>query len=87
LSSATNALNAVRQPAIVIDRLGFVLDANAGAEVLFDENIRVSNRRLVVGDAEAKIWLEKLTGRIRIISDTATLPVSRSSFDGATTVP
>jgi hypothetical protein len=32
LSSATSALNAVRQPAIAIDRLGFVLDANAGAE-------------------------------------------------------
>jgi DNA-binding CsgD family transcriptional regulator len=74
LSSATNALNAVRQPAIAIDRFGFVLDANAGAEALFDENIRVSNRRLVVGDAEAKICLEKLTDRLRITVDTATLP-------------
>lgn len=36
LSSAINALNAVRQPAIAIDRLGFVLDANAEAEGLFD---------------------------------------------------
>jgi DNA-binding CsgD family transcriptional regulator len=74
LSSATNALNAVRQPAIAIDRFGFVLDANAGAEALFDENIRTSNRRLVVGDAEAKICFEKLMDRLRITADTATLP-------------
>jgi DNA-binding CsgD family transcriptional regulator len=74
LSSATNALNAVRQPAIAIDRLGFVLDANSGAEALFDESIRVSSRRLVVDDAEAKICLEKLTDRLRNASDTVTLP-------------
>jgi DNA-binding CsgD family transcriptional regulator len=72
LSSATNALNAVRQPAIAIDRLGFVLDANPAAEALFDENIRISSRRLVVGDAEAKVCLEKLTARLRITADTAT---------------
>jgi DNA-binding CsgD family transcriptional regulator/PAS domain-containing protein len=74
LSSATNALNAVRQPAIAIDRLGFVLDANPAAEALFDENIRVSSRRLVVGDAESKVYLEKLTDRLRITADTATIP-------------
>jgi DNA-binding CsgD family transcriptional regulator len=74
LSSATNALNAVRKPAIAIDRLGFVLDANAGAEALFDENIRIRNRRLVVGDADAKGCLDKLTDRLRITSDMATLP-------------
>jgi DNA-binding CsgD family transcriptional regulator len=74
LSSATNALNAVRKPAIAIDRLGFVLDANAGAEALFDENIRVKDRRLAVWDAEAKICLEKLIDRLRVTVDTATLP-------------
>jgi DNA-binding CsgD family transcriptional regulator len=74
LSSATNALNAVRQPAIAIDRLGFVLDANAGAEALFDQDIRIMNRRLVVHDAGAKSNLEKLANRLRITPDTATLP-------------
>jgi DNA-binding CsgD family transcriptional regulator/PAS domain-containing protein len=73
LSSATNALNAVRQPAIAIDRLGFVLDANPAAEALFDENIRISSRRLVVGDAEAKSNLEKLVNRLCITPDTALL--------------
>jgi DNA-binding CsgD family transcriptional regulator/PAS domain-containing protein len=74
LLSATNALNAVRQAAIAIDRLGFVLDANPAAEALFDENIRISSRRLVVGNAEAKICLEKLADRLRITRDTALLP-------------
>jgi len=73
LSSATYALNAVRQPAVAIDRLGFVLDVNPTADALFDENIRVSSRRLVVGDAEAKICLEKLMDRLRLTSDKATL--------------
>jgi DNA-binding CsgD family transcriptional regulator/PAS domain-containing protein len=74
LSSAANALNAVRQPAIAVDRLGFVLDANPAAEFLFDENIRISNRRLVVGDAESKVGLEKLMDRLRNTPDTSTLP-------------
>jgi DNA-binding CsgD family transcriptional regulator len=73
LSSAVNALNAIRQPAIAIDRLGFVLDANAGAEGLFGEDIQIKNRRLVVQDAEAKSGLEKLTDLLRITPDTATL--------------
>jgi len=46
LSSVTNALNLVCQPAIAIDRFGFVLDANAGAEALFDAHIRVKSKRL-----------------------------------------
>jgi hypothetical protein len=74
LSSATNALNAVCQPTIAIDRFGLVLDANPAAEALFDEDIRTSNRRLVVGDADAKSCLKKLTDRLRITPDTATLP-------------
>jgi DNA-binding CsgD family transcriptional regulator/PAS domain-containing protein len=74
LSSATNALNAVRQPAVAIDRLGFVLDANAGAEELFDQDIRIVNRRLVVHDAQAQSNLEKLANRLRVTPDTTTLP-------------
>jgi DNA-binding CsgD family transcriptional regulator len=74
LSSATNALNAVRQPAIAIDRLGFVLDANPAAEALFDQYIRVKDRRLVVDDAQAKSCLEVLVDRLRVTPDTAALP-------------
>jgi hypothetical protein len=41
---------------------------------MFDESIRTSNRRLVVGDAKSRVCLEKLTNRLRIAPDTAALP-------------
>jgi DNA-binding CsgD family transcriptional regulator len=74
LSSATNALNSVRLPAIALDRLGFVLDANCGAEDLFDADLCVKARRLAVWDAAARRDLEKLVDRLLVTSDLATLP-------------
>jgi DNA-binding CsgD family transcriptional regulator len=74
LSSATNALNAVRQPAVALDGLGFVLDANRGAEGLFDADIRVKDRRLAVWDTEAKRDLQRLVERVIATSDLGTLP-------------
>jgi DNA-binding CsgD family transcriptional regulator/PAS domain-containing protein len=74
LTSAMNVLNAVCQPAITIDRLGRVLDTNPAAGALFDEHIRIRNRRLVVADAQAKSCLEKLIDQIRVTSDMAALP-------------
>ncbi len=74
LSSVTNALNAFSQPAVAIDRLGFVLDANRRAEMLFDAEIRVKDRRLVVSDVEAKHRLETLVDRLLLTSDLAPFP-------------
>jgi DNA-binding CsgD family transcriptional regulator len=74
LLSVSNAMNAFRQPAIAIDRFGLVLDANTDAVALFDSDIRVKDRRLVVGDAEAKARIEDLVDRLRLTSDMATLP-------------
>jgi DNA-binding CsgD family transcriptional regulator len=74
LSNATNALNAVRHPAIALDRQGFVLDANRAAEDLFDADIWIKNRRLAVWDAAARRDLEKLVDRLLVTSDLATLP-------------
>jgi DNA-binding CsgD family transcriptional regulator len=74
LTSAMNAVNAVCQPAIAIDRLGHVLDTNAAAEALFDEHICIRSRRLVVADARAKSCLERLIDQIRVTSDLAALP-------------
>jgi DNA-binding CsgD family transcriptional regulator len=74
LSSVSNALNAVRQPAIALDRLGFVLDANCSAEALFDADLHVKDRRLAVGDAAARRDLENLAGRLLTTSDLAALP-------------
>jgi DNA-binding CsgD family transcriptional regulator len=74
LSSAIDALNAVRQPAVAINRLGAVIDVNAGAEALFDDQIRIKDRRLHVGDADARRTLDTLLDRLRLFSDLAPFP-------------
>jgi DNA-binding CsgD family transcriptional regulator len=74
LSGATNALNAVRRPAIAIDRFAFVLDANPAMDCVFDDCIHVRNRKLFVADVEAKSCLERLTDRLRTTADTDVLP-------------
>ena len=65
-------MNAVRQPAVAIDRFGFVLDANPGAEALFGQCLYVKERHLVV--VQAKTGLEKLIDKVRETPDTAALP-------------
>jgi DNA-binding CsgD family transcriptional regulator len=73
VESASNALNAVRQPAVTLDRLGLVLDVNRAAEALFDADILVKDRRLAFRDAQARRDLEKLTDRLVATSDVAML--------------
>jgi DNA-binding CsgD family transcriptional regulator len=58
-TSATATLNAMRLPAIAIDRHGYVADANAAAEVVFDNNIRVKDRRLFVRDPASRSVLKQ----------------------------
>ena len=75
LSGITNALSLVGQPALALDRMGFVLEANAKAEQIFDDDVRVCNRRLVVRDQRAKTALETLIDQLRTTPDTAALSV------------
>jgi DNA-binding CsgD family transcriptional regulator len=58
-SSPTAALNAMRLPAIALDRHGYVADANAAAEVVFDDNIRIKDRRLFVRDPDSRSLLKE----------------------------
>jgi DNA-binding CsgD family transcriptional regulator len=74
LAGTTNALNLVRQPAVIVDRLGFVLDTNAAAEGLFDSEIRVHNRRLCISHKHARAELERFVDAIRVAADTEPLP-------------
>ena len=64
--SPTAALNAMRLPAIALDGHGFVVDANAAADVVFDDNIRIKDRRLFVRDPDSRTLLkgviDQLTG-------------------------
>ena len=69
-TSPTAALNAMRLPAIALDRHGFVVDANAAAEVVFDDNIKIKDRRLFVRDPDSRTLLkeaiDQLTGPPRL---------------------
>jgi DNA-binding CsgD family transcriptional regulator len=56
--SATNALNAMRLPAIALDRRGFVVDVNAAADAVFDNDVKIKNKRLFVHDLEARALLK-----------------------------
>ncbi|MBN9087895.1 MAG: helix-turn-helix transcriptional regulator [Reyranella sp.] len=74
LAGMTNALQLVHQPALALDRRGFVLHLNPAAERLFDGEIRLCNHRLVVRDKQASAALAAFVDRMRLIPDTATLP-------------
>jgi DNA-binding CsgD family transcriptional regulator len=50
LTGIADALDLIEQPALVLGRGGVVLSHNSAADALFDEDIRISNRKLVVFD-------------------------------------
>jgi DNA-binding CsgD family transcriptional regulator len=57
-TSPTAALNAMRRPAIALDQNGFVADVNAAADTVFDNNIKIKDRRLFVRDPDARSLLK-----------------------------
>ncbi len=57
-TSATDALNTMRLPAIAIDRRGFVVDVNAAADAVFDNDVKIKDKRLFVRDLEARALLK-----------------------------
>jgi DNA-binding CsgD family transcriptional regulator len=69
LSSMTNALDRVAQAALAIDRTGAVIDTNAAAQALFDDSMRVHNRRLLVRDRQAEIDLDLLNRQLSATSE------------------
>jgi hypothetical protein len=54
---ATNALNSMCLPAIVLDRHGFVVELNATARAVFDPGIYIKDNRFCVRDREASTHL------------------------------
>jgi DNA-binding CsgD family transcriptional regulator len=71
-ASPTAALNAMSLPAIALDRHGCVVDVNAAAEAVFDNNIKIKDRRLFVRDPDSRNLLkesiDQLTGPPRLNS-------------------
>jgi PAS domain-containing protein len=63
--SPTAALDSMRLPAIILDQDGFVADANAAAETLFDYDIKIKDRRLFVRDPAARALLKEAIDRLK----------------------
>jgi DNA-binding CsgD family transcriptional regulator len=71
LSGMTNALHLIRQPALALDRRGFVIDVNASADSVFDEEIGIRNRRLFVREQAGKAALAIFIRQLQNTSDLA----------------
>ena len=63
--SPTSALNAMRLPALALDRQGFVADANDAADTVFDNDIKIKDRRLFVRDADARTLLKEAIDQLK----------------------
>src|ERR1700724_2857851 len=59
------ALNAMRLPAIALDQDGFVAEVNAAAETIFDNDVKIKDRRLFVRDAAARVLLKEAIDQLR----------------------
>jgi DNA-binding CsgD family transcriptional regulator len=65
VSSPTAALNAMRLPAIALDQHGFVAEVNAAAEAVFDNDVKIKDRRLFVRDPAARALLKEVIDQLR----------------------
>ena len=64
-TSPTAALNAMRLPAIALDQHGFVADVNAAADAVFDQNIKIKDKRLFVRDLGARTLLKEAIDQLK----------------------
>jgi DNA-binding CsgD family transcriptional regulator len=78
VSSPTAALNAMRLPAIALDQDGFVAEVNAAAEAIFDNDVKIKDRRLFVRDPAARALLKGVIDQLRTsppLNPSATDPI------------
>jgi DNA-binding CsgD family transcriptional regulator len=66
-TSPTAALNAMRLPAIALDENGFVADVNAAADAVFDNNIKIKDRRLFVSDPDARVLIKEAIDQLKTL--------------------
>jgi DNA-binding CsgD family transcriptional regulator len=64
-TSPTAALNAMRLPAIALDQHGFIDEVNAAAEAVFDNDVKIKDRRLFVRDPAARALLKEVIDQLR----------------------
>ena len=67
-----SALSAIRQAAISIEHFGLVLEANPAAEALFDDNLYIENRHLIMFDPIGSSAFKALVERLVALPDTDT---------------
>jgi hypothetical protein len=65
-ASLTAALNAMRLPAIALDQTGFVADVNAATETIFDNDVKIKDRRLFVRDSVARALLKEVIDQLNL---------------------
>jgi len=67
-TSPTAALNAMRLPAIALDQHGFVADVNGAADVVFDNDFKIKDKRLFVRDPDARRHLKDAIDQLKTVS-------------------
>ena len=67
-TSLTAALNAMRLPAIALDQNGFVVDVNTAADAVFDDDIKIKDRRLFVHDHAARALLKEAIDQLTSVT-------------------
>jgi DNA-binding CsgD family transcriptional regulator len=55
----------MRLPAIAVDQHGVVVDVNATANVVFDDDIKVKDRRLFIRDPQARTHLKEAIDQLK----------------------
>ena len=70
----TATLEAMRLPAIALDQDGFVADANAAAEAIFDDDVKIMDRHLFVRDGAARALLKEAIDQLKTSPRLSPLP-------------
>ena len=64
-ASPAAALDAMRLPAIAINQDGFVVEVNATADAVFDQNIKIKDKRLFVRDPGSRALLKSAIDQLK----------------------
>lgn len=76
LTSATNAFGLIRKAAISLDRFGTVIEANALAEAIFDDDFFIADGSLAIRDRHAQRSFSEFLAQLEITPDVSALNVA-----------
>jgi DNA-binding CsgD family transcriptional regulator len=64
-ANASDTLNVLRQPALLLDAGGFVVQSNGALDAILDSEIRVKDRRLHIRDPDARSGLQRFLDNLK----------------------